>query len=286
MFHEIFSSYPFQIAIKNAAVIGILAGILGPFIVIKKQTGVINVISNGALIGILLSFIITNINIPYFVLILKGIMGILVLIFLNFMYNIPKTSTKAAQYITASILFGISIVLISYIQKYNSIIININKLLFGKIDIFPYQKYDNQFYICTGIFLVLLLFLNKFKATIFDENFSRIAKIHTKFYKTIFTLIVILVVVIGVETMGAVLIAGLFIIPSISARQWTNTFLHIILLSSLFGGISGTIGGLAYCSISNMMTGPAIIIVSGIIAVISFVFAPDKGIYWQRRMNK
>ncbi|MEQ9021554.1 MAG: metal ABC transporter permease, partial [Pseudomonadales bacterium] len=101
----------------------------------------------------------------------------------------------------------------------------------------------------------------------------------------ILTSITVLAVVTGIQAVGVVLMAAMLITPAAAARFWTNRLSYMILLASIFGAFSGISGAFISYSAPSMPTGPWMVMVLSIIALISFFFAPGKGIVirqWRR----
>ena len=78
--------------------------------------------------------------------------------------------------------------------------------------------------------------------------------------------------------MGVILIAALLIIPAVSARYWTHSFKEMIVISAIFGGLSGAFGTILSALGSGWPTGPFIVIIASSLFVISLFFGKEKGI--------
>ena len=72
--------------------------------------------------------------------------------------------------------------------------------------------------------------------------------------------------------------AGIFLIPAVTARLWSNRLFIITLLSGFFGGIGGGIGAVIAGNISNVSSGISITIVLSMMFFISLLIAPYKGL--------
>ena len=72
--------------------------------------------------------------------------------------------------------------------------------------------------------------------------------------------------------------AAILITPAAAARFWTDNIKKMILLASVFGALSGVAGAYISFTAPAMPTGPWIVIVISTIAMISFFFAPSRGV--------
>jgi manganese/zinc/iron transport system permease protein len=86
------------------------------------------------------------------------------------------------------------------------------------------------------------------------------------------------VTVIGLQTVGLVLIVALLVVPPVAARFWSNDVRTVALLAGLFGALSAYMGAAASYAISDMPTGAAIVLAAGAFAIVSLLFAPRRGV--------
>ena len=56
--------------------------------------------------------------------------------------------------------------------------------------------------------------------------------------------------------------------PAVAARQWTDKLSVMVVLSALFGAVSGIIGTVLSSLVSKLPTGPMIVIVISIIVIL------------------
>jgi manganese/zinc/iron transport system permease protein len=73
--------------------------------------------------------------------------------------------------------------------------------------------------------------------------------------------------------------AAMLITPAAAARFWTDKLGVMVLLAALLGGISAVGGSLVSYLYANMPTGAWIVLILSLLAVASFFFAPQKGIF-------
>ncbi|MEM1370778.1 MAG: metal ABC transporter permease, partial [Pseudomonadota bacterium] len=89
---------------------------------------------------------------------------------------------------------------------------------------------------------------------------------------------------------GLVLVIALLIIPPVAARFWSEQTHNVIAIGGGVGGIAGYLGAALSASHDSLPTGPIIVLVSFAVFVVSFLFAPSRGIamaaYRQASMQK
>lgn len=119
---------------------------------------------------------------------------------------------------------------------------------------------------------IILFFLKEFKVYLFDKEYAKLIRINTGLLDYLILFMTILVIGVGIKAVGAILISSFLIIPTVSASQWTNRFSILLLISSVFGAISAFVGSYVSTVFAGFSTGPSIILISGILFVISFIF--------------
>ncbi len=111
----------------------------------------------------------------------------------------------------------------------------------------------------------------------------------TKPIETFFFILTVLAVVIGIRSVGVVLMSAMLIAPAVAARQFTNKLYVMLTLSGVFGVVSGFLGNYFSVEFTNYFavaypgqrlsipTGPMIVMVAAVICIFSLLFAPERG---------
>ncbi|MBU6446994.1 MAG: metal ABC transporter permease, partial [Verrucomicrobia bacterium] len=86
--------------------------------------------------------------------------------------------------------------------------------------------------------------------------------------------------IIGIRSVGVVLMSGMAIAPAVAARQFSDRLQTIFLLAALFGALSAFLGNIGSVWL-NLPTGPAIVIVGALFAFLSLLFAPLRGLLFR-----
>jgi manganese/zinc/iron transport system permease protein len=100
------------------------------------------------------------------------------------------------------------------------------------------------------------------------------------------TSLIVIAVVIGLQTVGVVLMASMLVGPAVAARQWTNRLSKMVALSAFFGAASGISGALLSISDTGIPTGPMIILSLTVIVLVSLFLAPNRGLVWEWRQQR
>lgn len=90
---------------------------------------------------------------------------------------------------------------------------------------------------------------------------------------------IVIGIVIGLQTVGVVLMSAMLIAPAAAARQWTNRLEIMTILAAFFGAVAGISGALISSVAEKLPTGPMIVLVISAITLFSLFFAPCEGWY-------
>jgi manganese/zinc/iron transport system permease protein len=188
-----------------------------------------------------------------------------------------------------ALYFGFGIVLLSYIQHNpDAAKTGIEMLLLGHITAMLISDVQTIAIVGGIILLVLVIFWKELYITAFDHDYAVAAGLPVRYLNILFYILLVGTVVIGLHTMGVILMGAMIIIPATAARCWTNSITAMLFLSAFFGAISGVTGSVASGFIVNLPTGPVVVLCASLIAFLSFFFAPYRGLLpvYLRKKNK
>lgn len=281
--NSILFDYTLRTVILGSAIVGIISGILGSFAVLKKQSLLGDAISHAALPGVALAFLLTFSKDPLVLLtgaMIAGWIGTLLVLAITENSHIKK---DAALGIVLSVFFGFGLFLLTIIEKLpNAKKAGLDKFLFGNAS--TLLQSDVILMASAGgiALLILFLFWKEFKLLTFDPEFCQSLGFPALFLNILLTSLIVISIVIGLQTVGIVLMSAMIIAPAAAARQWTDRLEIMILLSAIFGAISGITGALISSVVSKLPTGPTIVVVMSIIVFFSLLFSPHRGLVWDR----
>lgn len=279
---DLFHDYTFQLVATGSTLLGVLSGIIGAFSVLRKQSLIGDAISHCALPGICLAFLITRTKSTSFLLLGALICGILgaLLIFLITKYSKIKFDNALA--FTLSFFFGVGLVFLTYIQKLpNANQAGLEKFIFGQASTMLREDISLVSLIGSLILLIIFLLRKEFKLLSFDPDFAHSLGYPVRGLSFLLLSMTVIGIIVGLQTVGVVLMSAMLIAPAAAARQWTDRFEKMILLSALFGGACGIIGTSISSLYDKVPTGPAIVITISLIVLLSLLFSPNRGILFR-----
>ncbi len=274
----------------GSAILGFVGGGLGSFALLRRQSLLGDAVSHAALPGIVLAFLVTGSKEPWVLLLGAAIVGWLGSFLILGMMRSARMHSDSAQGIVLSVFFGFGLVLLTHSQKSpNASQAGLEKFLFGQAA--ALMSSDILFMTVIGSisFFVVLLFWKEFKLLSFDPGFSAVQGVPVRLLEMVLNGILVLAIVIGLQSVGVVLMSAMLVAPAAAARQWSRTLGQMVWLSSFFGALSGVAGAMLSSSLRNLPTGPAIVLFLAVVLLFSLLAAPQRGMvarFVRRRHNK
>ncbi|RED48833.1 metal ABC transporter permease [Seonamhaeicola aphaedonensis] len=279
----VFSDYTLRTITLGTAILGAATGMLGSFAVLRKQSLLGDAISHAALPGIALAFLITGAKDSNVLLLGALISGLIGTFWIRGIITKTHIKSDTALGLILSLFFGFGMLLLTFIQKQpNANQAGLDKYLFGQAATLV-EKDVWVMALVTGICLiVLLLFWKEFKILLFDADFTKTLGFNTKTIDVLITTFIVLAIVLGLQTVGVVLMSAMLLAPAAAARQWTNSLGKMVFLAAVFGALSGVFGTAVSATQNNLSTGPVIVIIASVFVLVSFVFSPSRGLLFKQ----
>ena len=283
----ILQSYTTQMVLLGTALLGLASGIAGTFAVLRKESLIGDGLSHAALPGVVIAFLLTGIKDIEVLIAGAALSSITAAWLITITVENSKIKFDGALATILSAFFGLGMVLLTYVQSLNNAgQAGLSKFIFGQAA----TILARDVYITSAAALIIIvltaLFWKELKLISFDVEYSKTLQIPVTFTLILYRSLLIMTIIIGIQSVGAILISSLLIAPAVGARQWTNKLGTMCILAGFFGMISAIGGTIWSTSIPKLPTGPAIIVILSILVLLSLIFAPNRGMLWQFRKNR
>lgn len=287
LLRDLIFDYTLRNVALGSALLGIVSGALGTFAVLRRQGLLGDALAHAALPGICLAFMITGEKTPILLMLGAAVTGWLGTLSLMYIIRHTALDEDAALGIVLSVYFGFGIVLLTLLQRSgNANQAGLDKYLFGQAATLVAENVTTMAILGTLALSVVVVLYKEFKLITFDPSFAASIGFGSTWVSILLTFLIVIAIVIGLQTVGVVLMAAMLIGPAAAARQWTNRLDHMILLSAAFGALSGVGGALVSISESGLPTGPMIILVLTLFVILSFAFGSARGLFWEWLHNR
>jgi manganese/zinc/iron transport system permease protein len=283
---ELLSDYTARNVALGSSLLGVISGVLGCFAVLRRQGLLGDVLAHAALPGICLAYLLTNSKSSLVLLLGAAIAGWLAALALLQIVQQARLSEDSALGIVLSTFFAAGITLLTFLTKRGDAQgAGLDRFLFGQVA----ALIEEDVFVIAVLAAIAIgataLFYKEFKLLTFDALFARSIGLPTQALSVLLTSLVVVAIVIGLQTVGVVLMAAMLIGPAVAARQWTDRLGVMVALAALFGAAAGLAGALISLSAENIPTGPVTILSLTLIVLFSLLLAPARGLVW-RRLNR
>ncbi|MNK49176.1 Manganese transport system membrane protein MntB [compost metagenome] len=267
--------------------LGLSSGVIGSFSYLRKQSLMGDALSHAALPGVCIAFMLSGSKSILLFLIGAAAAGFLATFGIGYITRHTRIKQDAALAIVLSVFFGFGTVLLTHIQHSgNSNQSGLDKFLFGQAASMVQSDVIIMALISVVLIGICCLLYKEFKLLSFDPGFARGLGYPVALLDQLIMFLMVVAVVVGIQAVGIVLMAALLITPAVSARYWTEKLGVMVILSGLFGALSGLAGTFVSASGSNLPTGPLTVLAATTLFLISMALAPKRGLLSKLIMRK
>ncbi|MEB7772727.1 metal ABC transporter permease [Kurthia gibsonii] len=261
------TNYEFlQNALVTSIVIGVVAGVVGCFIILRGMSLMGDAISHAVLPGVAISYIF---SINFFIgAILFGLFASIIITFIS---NNSKIKGDTAIGITFSSFLALGVILIGFANSSTDLF----HILFGNV--LAVQDVDKWLTIGIAaiVLIIVWLFFKPLLLTSFDPNMAKAFGVRVNAYHYLLMALLTVVSVTAMQSVGTILIVALLITPAATAYLYTKSLRNMIFLSAFFGALASVIGLFIGYSF-NLAVGSTIVLTATSIFLISFLVSPKQ----------
>lgn len=274
-----------------------VAGIVGVIVFLRKESLLGEALSHATYPGVILgvlgatlfsegeTFLAVGIFAGSF---FSAFLGLWAIQALRFKLKVP---TDAALCFVLSVFFGVGLTLASRVQfTHTSLYQKIQIYLYGQAATMNDTHILIYSILSVGVLLIVTVIYKELQVMTLDRAYAKSLGIPVRAIDLAVCALIVLAVIIGIRSVGVVLISAMLIAPAAAARQFTNKLYAMLFLSALFGIVSGFLGNVLSVELSSYVnrlfpnsrlslpTGPVIVLVASVICVLSLLLAPERGL--------
>jgi manganese/zinc/iron transport system permease protein len=298
----------------GAVLLGVTTGLLGCFIVLRRQSLLGDAIGHAVLPGVCLGFLFAGTKSTPALLFGALIAGLLASAMIGLLQRTTLLKTGECMGVVFTGFYGLGIVLLKYIQNLqgrdsfvttlfkrlglpapviNSGQSGLDKFLFGQITAINGTDLAYMAVIAVLAIAAVVVFWRKLAVSTFDEDFAFSIGLPVRAIHYLLTGLVTVAIVISIQAVGVVLVAAMLVTPAATAYLLTDRLHRMAGLSALFGAASGVLGVIASVAWSepgrDMPTGATMVLTASAIFLAAFLLSPQHGLLprlarlWSRR---
>jgi manganese/zinc/iron transport system permease protein len=273
----------------GAAMLGVAAGAVGCFALLRRQSLQGDVVSHAALPGVAVAFLLGGQS-PLLLVLGGAVAGWVALVLVGVIGRRSRVPVDAALGGTLAVFFGLGLALMQRVQKMPGAVGNpLDRVLFGAAA----NLREGDLWVigvtAAVALVVLALVWKELKLLTFDPDYAASVGMPTRGLDLLLTTLTVVAVVIGLKAVGVVLMTALLVAPAAAARQWTNRLGVMVILAAAFGAASGAGGTFLAHHLgreSAVPTGPTIVLIASAIVVLSLFLGSARGLVWNVRRRR
>lgn len=262
----------FRRALVAAALIGFTNGFVSGFVLLRRSSLTLSALCHTLLPGIVVVVLITGALTQagaFTGALLAALIVGLASISVTRNTRLPQSTALAIFFTTA---FALGVVLI----EYTNTVQDLEEWLFGNILSVSNSDLKVFFGISCFILLSATLFMRPLLLTLFEPNVAAVQGVGVRRMQYLLYALMVFALMASFQAVGPILSIGLLVVPGATVSLFTNK------TQWLFwgGGIVGCLSSMLAVVISvplNIPTGPAIVIVLGIIFITAYFINPNYG---------
>jgi manganese/zinc/iron transport system permease protein len=262
----------------GTAAIGALAGFIGTFAVVRRQSLQGDAISHAALPGLALVFLL-GARSPLVLLLGASAAGWVAMSLVGSLARGRRATFDTALGGTLAVFFGIGLALLAAIKKHvpDATRHGLERYLFGQAAIMDDADVLVVFAVGAASLGIVLALWKPIKLLCFDPDFATVQGWPVRRIDALLAGLIVLAVVTGLQAVGVVLMSSLLVAPAVAAKQWRDRLGPMAALAAGFGaaaGFAGTLGShLLSTPTRTVPTGPMIVLVATAIVFVSLAWS-------------
>jgi len=278
--------YNTNAVLAGSALLGLAAGLVGVFALLRKRSLVADAIGHATLPGIVIAFLVavsfgaSGRSLPV-LLLGAAVSGALAVVCIFGILRYTRLREDAAIGIVLGVSFGLGVVLLSYVQRPENVTASpagLHHFIYGQTAAMRAGDAMLMAGIALGAVVVIAVFFKELALASFNDDFARVGGYPVGVLDGLVLGLVVLVTVAGLQAVGLILVIALLIIPPVAARLWTDRLLPLVLIAGGLGALSGYVGAATSAMLPRAPAGSIIVLCGGGIFVLSLFVAPRHGV--------
>lgn len=286
-FHELLDvltlqSYNTRLVVAATWFLGLGSGVVGSLLLLRKRSLMGDVLSHATLPGIGIAFAIiatlggAGKSLPALLLgaTVSGLAGVGVMLAI---LRTTRLRDDVAMGFVLSVFFGTGVAILRMVQRLPDAS-GLESFIYGKTASIVFSDLLLIAGVTVVVVLAALLLLKEFTLLCFDEGFAASEGWPVLWLDAILLALVTAVTVIGLQSVGLILVIAFLIIPAAAARFWTERLGVMLILSGLIGAFSGWLGASFSALLTKLPAGAVIVISAAVVFLFSMFFGKRRGV--------
>jgi len=239
------------IIVVTAGLVGTACCLLGPFLVLRRVALMGDAVSHAVLPGIVAAFLIFQTRAPLYVILSAAVFAVVCVLGIEALRATGLVASDAAIGLVFPALFALGVL---GIHRYaDDLHLDLDSTIYGEIAFAPFRTFELlgtemvrsvivMGVVCAINLLLVTLFWKELKVTSFDPEFARTIRIPPRLVSRLLLIAVAVTAVTAFESVGAILVVTLLIVPAAAAYLLTDRLVAMVVVSVAIGWVSALVG--------------------------------------------
>ena len=270
---EFFTNPIYLNALIGVLLVALPCAICGCFLHIQNNSLFGETIAHGCLPGVYFGFLFSESRHVLWLTLGAALTGIASSLIVTFVLQRTRLKRDAALAAVLGGMYGVGIALLSWIQSAELPNQNgLESVFLGNAAALTAS--DLKVIGTLGVLALgfIALRYRSLVASSFDRSHALISGHRPHVQQLLLYALVSICVSIGIQSVGALLVAALIIVPAAIARMFTHSLLTMMAMAAIFSSIAGWLGTSASAMLPNLPTGPCVVLaLTGLFMVVALV---------------
>jgi manganese/zinc/iron transport system permease protein len=254
-------SYTDSVVFIGAVILGVAAGVLGSFAVLRQRSLVGDALSHATLPGVCVAFIATGAKDASTLAIGAAAAGFIGSALILAIERTGRIRPDAAIGVVLTSFFSLGIVLLTFLANFNNANqAGLDTYLFGQAAGLLESDLVTMGALCAVSLILVAAFFRPLKTALFDLSFAGSVGLPVRLLELAMT--------------------AMLVVPTVTARQLTNRLSVLLVIAGIVGAAVGSTGAMISSS-ATLPTGPTIVLVGFTFALAAILLAPGRGVLWR-----
>lgn len=276
--------YAARVTTLGVTLLGLAGGLVGTFLLLRKRALLGDALSHATFPGICLAFIVGDLisgdgkSLPLLLIgaAMAGLVGVGCMLAIR---HLTKLKEDAALGIVLGCFFGLGVVLRDIVNSGDfGDAAGLMRFLEGS----PAALLGRDAWLMAGVLAAIvtacLLLFKELRLLCFDAAYARTQGWSVVLLDILLMSLVTLVVIVGLQAVGLVLVIAMLVIPPAAARFWTRDLGRTCLISAGVGAVSGYGGAVLSAYAAGWPAGASIVLAAAVVFTASMIFGFDRGL--------
>jgi manganese/zinc/iron transport system permease protein len=231
----------------TAGLVGTATGLLGPFLVLRRQALMSDAVSHAVLPGIVLAYLVIGTRAPVPVVLGAGLFAVLCVLGVDALRSTGLVASDAAIALVFPALFALGVLGVT--QFADDVHLDLDATIYGEIAFVPFRTADVLgvevaraplvlAVVCVLVGLVVAALWKELRAATFDPQFARTIGRRPVLLGRVLLVLVAVTAVSAFEAVGAILVVTLLIVPAAAAHLLTDSLARMVALAIGIGWVA------------------------------------------------